>query len=367
MYLTHLSCINYRNIRECDLKFSEKFNCFLGANGMGKTNLLDAIYYLSFTKSHLSTIDSQLINHESEFFMLQGDYIRNAQEESIMAAVKRRTKKQFKRNKKEYGRLSDHIGLIPAVLVSPDDNYLIEDGSDERRRFMDMVISQYDKDYMHAVMRYNQALQSRNALLKADIMPEAEMLDIYEIQMAHEADYIYKKRCEFVDEFTPLFKDFYYRISGGREEVGLNYTSHNEQGNLKPLLEECRNRDFAIGYTTRGSHKDDLQMLLDGYPIKRTGSQGQNKSYIVAMKLAQYIYLKKATGVNPILLLDDIFDRLDSSRVENIIKVVSSDDFGQIFITDTNRNYTDSLISKIAAKAAIYIISEGVVSALQPF
>ena len=353
MYLTHLSCINYRNIRECDLKFSEKFNCFLGANGMGKTNLLDAIYYLSFTKSYLSTIDSQLINHESEFFMLQGDYIRNAQEESIMAAVKRRTKKQFKRNKKEYGRLSDHIGLIPAVLVSPDDNYLIEDGSDESRRFMDMVISQYDKDYMHAVMRYNQALQSRNALLKADIMPEADMLDIYEVQMAHEADYIYKKRCDFVDEFTPLFKDFYYRISGGREEVGLNYTSHNEQGNLKPLLEECRNRDFAIGYTTRGSHKDDLQMLLDGYPIKRTGSQGQNKSYIVAMKLAQYIYLKNATGVNPILLLDDIFDRLDSSRVENIIKVVSSDDFGQIFITDTNRNYTDSLISKIAAKAAI--------------
>ena len=367
MYLSHLSCINYRNIRECDLTFSEKFNCFLGDNGMGKTNLLDAIYYLSFTKSHLSAIDSQLINHDGEFFMIQGNYMRNLQEETIMAAVKRRAKKQFKRNKKEYSRLSDHIGLIPAVLVSPDDNYLIQEGSDERRRFMDIVISQYDKDYLHTVMRYNQALQSRNALLKADVMPDAEMLDIYEMQMAHEADYIYKKRCEFVAEFTPLFKDFYSKISGGREEVDLKYTSHNEQGDLKPLLVECRNRDFAIGYTTRGSHKDDLQMLLDGFPIKRTGSQGQNKSYIVAMKLAQYIYLKKATGVSPLLLLDDIFDRLDSSRVENIIKVVSSSDFGQIFITDTNRNYTDSLISKIAAKAAIYTISEGVVSALQPF
>lgn len=367
MHLTHLTCINYRNIRECDLKFSEKFNCFLGANGMGKTNLLDAIYYLSFTKSHLSSVDSQLINHEGEFFMLQGDYDRNSQQETIMASVRRRSKKQFKRNKKDYGRLSDHIGLIPAVLVSPDDIYLIEDGSDERRRFMDVVISQYDKDYMHALMRYNQSLQSRNALLKAEVMPEAEMFDIYEEQMSREADYIYKQRCEFCNEFTPLFKDFYYRISGGHETVDLQYTSHNDRGKLKPLLEECRGRDYAVGYTTRGSHKDDLSMLLDGYPIKRTGSQGQNKSYIVALKLAQYIYLKKATGVTPLLLLDDIFDRLDTFRVENIIRVVSSDDFGQIFITDTNRNYTDSLISKIAAEAAIYIISEGVVSALQPF
>lgn len=359
MYLTRLSCLNYRNLRECDLRFSGKFNCFLGANGMGKTNLLDAIYYLSFTKSHLNSVDSQLICHDGEYFMLQGEYERNGQEEIISAAVKRKTKKQFRRNKKEYGRMADHIGLIPAVLISPSDHYLIADGSDERRRFMDSVISQYDRQYLASLMRYNQALQSRNMLLRQESMPDVSMLEIYEVQMSSEARYIYARRLEFITGFTPVFERFYSLIAGDGERVSLCYKSHSERGDIAPLLAECRLRDHAIGYTTRGSHKDDIEMLIDGYPIKRTGSQGQNKTYLVALKLAQYVYLHRVTGVKPLLLLDDIFDKLDSARVKNIMQIVASDDFGQIFITDTDRNHTDRLMSQVSGDTKLFSVING--------
>ena len=362
MHLKHLTGLNYRNLRECDLWLSPKFNCFLGSNGMGKTNVLDAIYYLSFTKSHLNAVDSQLIHHDEEFFMLQGEYEWAGQDEVISAAVKRRVKKQFKRNKKDYQRMADHIGLIPAVLISPSDQYLIDDGSDERRRFMDMVISQYDKPYLIALMRYNQALQSRNALLKQDDMPDGAMLEIYEMQMAAEAEYIYSRRKEFIEGFTPVFERFYCAIAGECEKVALIYKSHSEQGDLAPLLAECRVRDHAIGYTTRGSHKDDLEMLLDGYPIKRTGSQGQNKTYLVALKLAQYVYLKRVTQVSPLLLLDDIFDRLDAQRVKNIVDLVASDEFGQVFITDTNRNHTDQLMAQVDSEVKIFNVEDGKVT-----
>lgn len=359
MYLKHLVCLNYRNLRECDLLLSPKFNCFLGTNGMGKTNVLDAIYYLSFTKSHLNAVDSQLIHHEEEFFMIQGEYELNGQEEMISAAVKRRIKKQFKRNKKDYQRMSDHIGLIPAVLISPSDQYLIDEGSDERRKFMDVVISQYDKPYLMSLMRYNQALQSRNALLKQEDMPDGSMLEIYEMQMALEAEYIYTRRREFVEGFMPVFEKFHSAIAGERESVELRYKSHSEQGDLARLLAECRVRDHAVGYTTRGSHKDDLEMLLDGYPIKRTGSQGQNKTYLVSLKLAQYVYLKRVTQTSPLLLLDDIFDRLDALRVKNIVDLVSSDEFGQVFITDTNRNHTDQLMAQVGGEVKIFNVENG--------
>lgn len=362
MFLSHLSCLNYRNIADCDLQFSRKINCFLGNNGMGKTNLLDAIYYLSFTKSHLCAIDSQLILHDTEYFMLRADYERSGNDMQVSAAVKRRSKKQFRRDGKDYQRMSDHIGLIPAVLISPTDQELISEGSDERRRFLDTVIAQYDKLYLHALLRYNEALKSRNQLIKQEEMPDATMLDIYEEQMAIEAKYIYQCRKKFVDEFVPHFQRYYRAISGGDESVELCYRSHSEQGDLAPLLAECRLRDHAIGYSTRGAHKDDLEMLLDGYPIKRTGSQGQNKSYLVAMKLAQFYCLRKITGVTPILLLDDIFDRLDAQRVMRIMQLVASDEFGQIFITDTNRNHTEQLVQRIKTDSSIFILSEGVVS-----
>lgn len=362
MQINRLTCLNYRNITECDLKFSGKINCFLGSNGMGKTNLLDAIYYLSFTKSHLNAIDSQLIKHSQSYFMLQGEYLRNDNEEIISATVKLRAKKQFRRNKKEYERMSDHIGFIPAVLISPSDNELIAEGSDERRRFMDIIISQYDKPYLHALMRYNRALQSRNSLLKQEEACDPTVLEIFELQMAEEAAYIYRCRKSFIDDFAPVFNNFYKRISDNNEAVELKYTSHGERGDLAPLLAECRQRDLAIGYTTRGIHKDDIEMTLDGYPIKRTGSQGQNKSFLVALKLAQYIYLKQNTGVTPLLLLDDIFDRLDAERVKNIMTIVASDEIGQIFITDTNRNLTDSLLRKISDDTSIFIVENGVIT-----
>ena len=359
MYLRHISCINYRNILQCDLDFSQKFNCFVGANGMGKTNLLDAIYYLSFTKSHLGAVDTQHISHDADFFMLSGDYLRDGHSEVIAASVKRRVKKRFTRNKKEYTRLAEHIGFLPAVLISPSDQELISEGSDERRRFMDVVISQYDSRYLYALMRYNQALQNRNSMMKQEERPDALMLDIVERQMADEAAYIYACRHKFIDDFTPIFASFYRQIAAPDEVVSLRYCSHSEQGDLAPLLVQCRERDFAIGYTTRGSHKDDLEMLLDGYPIKHNGSQGQNKTYLVSLKLAQYVYLRQIVGVQPILLLDDIFDRLDASRVARIVSLVASNDFGQIFITDTDRNNIDSIVSQTQIPARVFTLDHG--------
>lgn len=359
MYLTHLSCINYRNIVQCDLNFSDKFNCFVGANGMGKTNLLDAIYYLSFTKSHLGNIDSQLIRHEADYFMISGDYVRKGQPEMITASVKRRTKKQFRRNKKEYQRMADHIGFLPAVLVAPSDQDLIAEGSDERRRFMDMVISQYDVQYLNALVRYNQALQNRNSLLKQTDNVDGVMFEVVERQMSNEAEYIYHRRTEFIESFIPIFSKFYAAVAGENEEVSLVYSSHLQKGNLATLLLECRERDLAIGYSTRGIHKDDIDMLLYGYPIKRTGSQGQNKTYLIALKLAQYVYLKKIVGLSPILLLDDIFDRLDAQRVAKIVEIVSSPEFGQIFITDTNRNHIDALISQFDTPSSVFVVENG--------
>lgn len=355
--------MHYRNIEQCELQFSPKFNCFVGANGMGKTNLLDAIYYLSFTKSHLGNIDSQLINHQADFFMLHGEYRRHGQTEVITASVRRRVKKQFRRNKKEYPRMADHIGFLPAVLISPADQELIAEGSDERRRFMDVVISQYDHQYLHSLVRYNQALQNRNSLLKQDETPDPLMLDIIEQQLSAEADYIFRCRTAFIEKFTPIFQRFYTTIAGPQESVSLAYRSHCQTAQLHEHLRECRQRDLAIGYTTRGVHKDDLDMLLDGYPIKRNGSQGQNKTYLVALKLAQYVYLEEIVGLPPILLLDDIFDRLDSQRVSRIISLVASDEFGQIFITDTDRNQTDRIIAQIDAPASIFTITDGTVDA----
>ena len=358
-YLERISVLNYRNIASCELGFSKRLNCFLGKNGVGKTNLLDAVYYLSFCKSHLNAVDTQVIRHGEDFFMINGTYFMNGTEEFISCAVKRRTKKQFRRNKKEYERLSDHIGFIPAVLISPSDQELISEGSDERRRFLDTVISQYDKSYLTALIRYNSALQNRNALMKQEQVPDATMLDILEEQMSVEAEVVFARRTAFIEGFTPRFQYYYETISGGEEQVSLSYTSHCQRGKLTELLKECRQRDHAIGYTTRGIHKDDLEMLIGDFPIKRTGSQGQNKSYLVALKLAQFDYLKQSTGKVPLLLLDDLFDKLDADRVARIITLVTGDAFGQIFITDTNREHLDELIQHLNTESRIFEVDKG--------
>ena len=359
MRLNSLSILNYKNIQETELIFSPKINCFIGNNGMGKTNLLDAIYFLSFCKSHSNSIDSQNILHNSEFFMLQGKYEIGDSIEEIYCGMKARQKKQFKRNKKEYERLSEHIGLLPLVLVSPDDAMLITEGSEERRKFVDGVISQFNKSYLNQLLQYNNALKQRNALLKIETAVDDSLLDIWEEQMALYGNYIYEQRKKFIDEFIPIFQDYYRFISNGNEQISLSYKSQHDEHDIKSRMNATRDRDRMLGYSTQGIHKDELEMLLDNFPIKRVGSQGQNKTYLISLKLAQFNFLKRTHQLSPLLLLDDIFDKLDSNRVAKIVELVSSETFGQIFITDTNREHLDLMLRDLAQDATIFIVENG--------
>ena len=363
MILKRISILNYKNLEQVELNFSPKMNCFIGQNGMGKTNLLDAVYYLSFCKSVSNPIDSQNIKHNQDFFVVQGSYLTDEGDpEEVYCGLKRRQKKQFKRNKKEYSKLSDHIGLIPLVMVSPADSELILGGSEERRRFMDVVISQYDREYLTALIRYNKAMAQRNTLLKAEVEPDDELMNVWEEIMASAGEVVFRKRNDFINEFIPTFQSFYSYISQDQELVNLSYESHAMQGDLLQLIRESRQRDRIMGYSLKGIHKDDLVMQLAEYPIKREGSQGQNKTYLVALKLAQFDFLRR-TGSNttPLLLLDDIFDKLDASRVEQIVKLVSGDKFGQIFITDTNRDHLDKILRKIEGDYKVFGVEQGAI------
>lgn len=363
MILKRLSILNYKNIEQADLDFSPKVNCFIGQNGMGKTNLLDAIYYLSFCKSSTNPIDSQVMRHDSEFFVVQGLYeTEQGDEEDIYCGMKRRQKKTFKRNKKAYQRFSEHVGFIPLVMVSPSDSELILGGSEERRRFMDVAISQHDKEYLAELINYDKALQQRNALLKQEEEPDAELLTLWEEMMAHSGSLIYQRRKQFIAELTPIFQSFYAQISGDKEEVSLDYFSHGDRGDLLEVIRNGRAKDRIMGYSLHGTHKDDLVMQLSGYPIKREGSQGQNKTYLIALKLAQFDFLRRSGHTTPILLLDDIFDRLDASRVEQIIRLVSGDTFGQIFITDVNRGHLDRILSAATGDFKLYGVEGGIVT-----
>ena len=375
MILRKLSILNYKNIREAQLELSPKMNCFIGPNGVGKTNVLDAVYYLSFCRSASNPIDSQVIRHEEPFCMLEGVYSEDAgnsedseYSEVISVGMKRGQKKHFKRNKKEYRRLSEHIGLIPLVVVSPSDTLLIEGGSEERRRLMDVVISQYDRSYIDHLVRYNNALAQRNTLLKMDGQadsPTAQSYDpalmqIWEEQMAEEGEQLYERRKTFVEELTPVFQHYYEQISQHREQVGLRYVSHCQRGPLLDIIQRDRYKDCAVGYSLHGVHRDDLEFSLDGYQMKREGSQGQNKTYVIALKLAQFEFLKRtASQTTPLLLLDDIFDKLDANRVEQIVRLVSGDNFGQIFITDTNRDHLDQILSTSALDYKIFHVDSG--------
>ena len=366
MILKRISILNYKNLEQVELSFSPKLNCFFGQNGMGKTNLLDAVYFLSFCKSAGNPIDSQNICHDADFFVIQGFYeAADGTPEEIYCCMKRRQKKQFKRNKKEYTRLSDHIGFLPLVMVSPADSELIAGGSDERRRFMDVVISQYDKEYLDALIRYNKALVQRNTLLKSEQPVEEELFLVWEEMMAQAGEVVFRKREAFIREFIPIFQSFYSFISQDREKVGLSYDSHARDASLLEVLKESRARDQIMGYSLRGVHKDELNMLLGDFPIKREGSQGQNKTYLVALKLAQFDFLKRTGTTVPLLLLDDIFDKLDASRVEQIIKLVAGDSFGQIFITDTNREHLDRILHKVGSDYKMFRVEQGTVAEMK--
>ena len=361
MILKKISVINYKNIRSASLDFSNKINCFIGGNGMGKTNVLDAIYYLSFCHSSFTNIDSQVINHDQDFFVLEGNFVTDAEkEENIYAGMKRGKHKHFKRNGKEYKKFSNHIGLIPLIFISPSDNRLIDGGGDERRRLMDVVISQYDKQYLDALIRYNKALRQRNALLKLEADSDESLMGIWEQEMADAGEEVYQKRNNFVKEITPIFQHIYNVVSGGHEKVVLNYTSHCQRGPLLEVIQRDRLKDRVVGYSLHGVHRDDLEMLIEDYPMKREGSQGQAKTLVLALKLAQFDLLRRtSSNTTPLLLLDDIFDKLDASRVEQIVKLVSGDRYGQIFITDTNRDHLDQILSHSNKDYRLFDVNDG--------
>ncbi len=361
MILRKLSIINYKNIRSATLTLSPRLNCFIGSNGAGKTNILDAVYYLSFCRSSQNPVDSQVITHDTDFFVIEGGYDTDGGDaEDIYCGMKRGKKKHFKRNRKEYKKLSEHIGLLPVVLISPSDTFLIDGGAEERRRLMDMVISQYDRGYMDILTRYNKSLQQRNTLLKMETEPDITLMELLEEQMAMYGEMLYQKRCCFVDELVPLFQRFHEDISMGNESVGLQYVSHCRRSPLIDVIRRDRMKDRAVGYSLHGVHRDDLEFTLDGHPMRREGSQGQNKTFVVSLKLAQFEFLKRAcAGETPLLLLDDIFDKLDAGRVGRIIKMVSGDGFGQIFITDTNREHLDSILESCSYDYKIFRVDDG--------
>lgn len=366
MYLKNLHIINYRNIAQADTTFCSGINCFVGHNGAGKTNMLDAIYYLSFCKSFYSSPDSQNILHSEPFFVIQGEYDRNDMQEQIYCGVKRGQKKQFRRNKKDYQRLSDHIGLLPTVVIYPFDELLIADGAEERRRYADSVISQCDKGYLENLMAYNKLLQQRNALLKQMQEQEGEvdtsLIDVIDIQMARYGEAISERRSEFVKWLQPVLTHYYQEISSGQEEVTMNYVTGLQRYQLYAGLIETRHRDIALGYTSRGIHKDDIDFMLDEYPIKRVGSQGQRKSFVIALKLAQFQYLTEHNGIKPILLLDDIFDKLDAKRGANLIQLMAVGHFDQIFITDTNKERLQGILDKVDKEYKIFEVDNGIIT-----
>jgi len=362
MHIRHLNLINFKNIVQAEIDFSPGINCLVGHNGAGKTNVLDALYYLSFCKSYFNSIDSQNITHEQEFFVVQGQYERQEDTEHVYCGLKKAQKKRFKRNKKEYSKLSEHIGLLPLVMISPSDEQLINEGSEQRRKYMDGVIAQYDKPFLDDLMRYNRTLLQRNATLKQIKergMRDFSMLELWDEQLEQLGKRIYTKRANFIEELVPVFQKYYAYISDGKEEIALNYKSHLHQGDLKAQLLEVRAKDSILGYTTRGVHKDDLELLLGGYSIKKIASQGQKKTFLIALKLAQYEFIQKHNGIKPILLLDDIFDKLDDSRSNRLLQLVSEDVFNQIFITDTNKDYLVDIVKRTGKTYRVFDVSNG--------
>lgn len=365
MILQQLSLLNYKNIEQAELSLSPNVNCFIGNNGMGKTNVLDAVYYLSFCKSASATQDGLVIRHEAEFMMLQGRYLNAVGEpEVVSCGVKRGQRKHFKRNDKEYKRLAEHLGLIPLVMISPADSELITGGSEERRRFMDTVICQYSVPYTEALMRYQKTLQQRNALLKQENEPDWGLCSVLEEMMDLDAQVIYAARREMITEFLPIFRQVYRRLCNNDYEcVDIRLDTHAERGSLLPILQSWRERERIVGYTLHGPHKDNLELLMNDYNVRREGSQGQKKTYFIAMKLAQFLYLKtKGERQTPILLLDDIFDKLDSGRVACIVDYVSGTDFEQIFITDTNRDHLDSILASTQRAYSLFHVEHGKIS-----
>ncbi len=358
MILKSLSILNYKNIAEASLEFSAKVNCLLGNNGMGKTNILDAIHYLSFCKSGLDRTDANTVRYGEEFMLLQGEYERNGKQENISCAIQKGKKKAVKRNGKEYRKLSEHIGLLPLVMVSPNDWNLIQGGSEERRRLIDQIISQGNGGYLDALIRYGKGIEQRNAMLKQGYSDPLlyESVDGYICEAATE---IHRARKEWIEQFTPIFMRYYNAIGNCNETVRLDYRSELNERSCADVLRSNFGKDHVLGYTSQGVHRDDIELMLGDALMRKTGSQGQCKTYTIALRFAQFEFLKKEAGITPLLLLDDIFDKLDALRVANIMRIVSEPSFGQIFISDTNRQHIDETIQTVGSDYRIFLVDHG--------
>jgi DNA replication and repair protein RecF len=361
MYLKKLSLTNFKNYGQSDLEFSPKINCIVGNNGVGKTNILDAIHYLSLTKSFFNNIDSISIKHDEDFFIIQGLFVKDGEEDNIFCSFHRQKQKMLKRNGKEYERLSDHVGRYPVVMISPADNALISEGSDERRKFMNKIISQYNAEYLDSALNYNKALQQRNRLLRdfnAYNNFDSEMLSVWDAQLIKYGKFVYSERETLVNELIPVFREYYSLVSNQKEKVRLKYRSHLSEGDFSELMNNSLGKDRSLEYTTVGIHKDDLLFEMNGYSVRSLGSQGQQKSYLVALKLAKFDYIKKKAGFAPILLLDDIFDKFDAERVAQIIRLVGNHRFGQIFITDTHQDRLHEILNTLDTDYKLFRIRE---------
>lgn len=360
MYLKTLSLLSFKNIAQARLTFGSGINALVGDNGAGKTNIVDAIYYLSMSKSMVVMTDGQSVRHGEDFFVLDGEFESDEKRrECVVCSYNKRPNsgKVLKRNGKVYDKLSEHVGLIPIVVVSPQDSSLIHDAAEERRRFLNAFISQMDSQYLNSLMRYNSLLQLRNKILKTNA--DESILSIYDSQMAIYADYIYAKRRDVVTQMEPLVGEYYALLSGDRESVSVSYKSTLAESSFIDLMQSTRAKDMVCEHTTAGVHRDDLVLQIGGYPLRKYGSQGQQKSFLIALKLAQFTLASRFRGERPILLLDDLFDKLDAQRVEQLIRLVSSDDFGQIFITDCNRDHLEVILSKAVENYSIYNVSQG--------
>jgi len=361
MYLKKLSLTNFKNYSQASLEFSPKINCIVGNNGVGKTNILDAIHYLSLTKSFFNNIDSVSIIHGEEFFIIQGMFVKDGEEDNIFCSFHRQKQKMLKRNGKEYERLSDHVGRYPVVMISPADNALISEGSEERRKFMNKIISQYNAEYLDSALNYNKALQQRNRLLRDFSYSgsfDDEMLAMWDAQLIKYGSFVYTERDILINELIPVFREYYSMVSNQKEKVRLRYRSHLSEGDFSGILKNALDKDRSLEYTTVGIHKDDLLFEMDGYSVRSLGSQGQQKSYLVALKLAKFDYIKKKAGFPPILLLDDIFDKFDAERVAQIIRLDGNHRFGQIFITDTHQDRLQNILNTVETDYKLFRIGK---------
>ncbi len=363
MHLEKLSIINFKNYEEIAVDLHPKLNCFVGNNGVGKTNLLDSVYYLCMCKSYFQSSDKYTIRYDQDFMVIQGVVNKGDAHDELYCAIKTGKRKQFRKNKKEYQRLSDHIGLYPVVMVSPSDSTLILEGSEQRRKYLNAVISQFDREYLENTINYNKILLQRNKLLKDAGRSSSikDLLDIYDQQLIPLGTSIYEKRKLFVSELSEVFNKFYALISGGNEKVELEYLSQLNQEDMASLLVKSREKDRILQSTSAGIHKDDLGLLMNAIPIKKIGSQGQQKTFLVSLKMAQFEFLKHVKKIKPLLLLDDIFDKFDANRVQEILRLVAEDAFGQIFITHTNKERMLNLLEGFKDAYYLYNVNEGAV------